>query len=145
VTVFGDTSALVKRYVREPGSDEVAAIDRFAVAQVTRVELPAALWRLNRMRILPPRLTAALVADFEADWFGDETGRRPLLGVVRMTSLVLEDAARLTGVHGLRGYDSIQLASARAVRRADPSITTFAAFDHALRNSAAAEGFVLVP
>ena len=144
MNVYGDSSALVKLYATEPGSDEVREIDRFAAAQTTRVEVPAALWRMNRMRMLTPRLTAALIGEFEADWFGDETGERRF-GIVRMTSLVLEDAARLTGVHGLRGYDAIQLASAKAVRAADPSITTFAVFDGLLRDAAATEGFVLLP
>jgi uncharacterized protein len=144
VNVFGDSSALVKLYANEPNSEIIREIDRFAVAQTTRVEVPAALWRMNRMRLLTPRLTAALVTQFEDDWFGVESapGR---FGVVRMTSLVLEDAARLTGVHGLRVYDAIQLASARAVRAVDPSITTFAVFDGALREAAATEGFVLGP
>jgi len=144
VIVFGDSSALVKLYADETGSEAVREIDRFAVAQTTRVEVPAALWRLHRMRLLTPRLTTALVGQFEADWFGDDTGPGRF-GVVRMTSLVLEDAARLTAVHGLRGYDAIQLASARAVRGADRSITSFAVFDGALRDAAAVEGFVLVP
>jgi uncharacterized protein len=144
VNVFGDSSALVKLYANEPGSDVVREIARFAAAHTTRVEVPAALWKLNRMRLLTPRLTAALVGDFEADWFGDETGARRF-GVVRMTSLVLEDAAHLTGVHGLRENDAIQLASARAVRSADPSVSTFAVFDGALRDAAATEGFVLLP
>lgn len=144
MNVFGDSSALVKLYANESGSEAVREIERFTVAQTARVEVPAALWRLNRMRLLTPRLIAALVGDFEADWFGDDTGGRRF-GVVRMTSLVLEDAAGLTGAHGLRGFDAIQLASARAVRRADPSITTFAVFDGPLRDAAATEGFVLLP
>lgn len=142
--VFGDSSALVKLYADEPGGDTVRGMDRFAVAAVARVEVPAALWRLHRMRVLTPRLVGALIADFEADWFGDDAGGRRF-GIVGLTSLVLEDAARLTGTHGLRGYDAIQLASARAVRAADPSITSFAAFDHNLRDAAATEGFTLVP
>lgn len=142
--VYADSSALVKLYADESGSDLIRTIGEFAVSQVSRVEVPAALWRKSRMGVLPPRLTAALVGDFETDWFGDENGHQRF-GIVRMTTLGLEDAARLTGVHGLRGYDAIQLASACAVRRADPTISTFAVFDTALREAADAERFLLLP
>ncbi len=62
-----------------------------------------------------------------------------------MTASVLEDAARLTGVHGLRAYDAVQLAAAVAVRAVEPSCTELAVFDGALRNAATVEGFTLVP
>jgi predicted nucleic acid-binding protein len=55
------------------------------------------------------------------------------------------DAAGLAGTHGLRAYDAVQLASARAAAAADDRVRTFAAFDGALRDAAAREGFVLVP
>ncbi len=141
---YADSSALVKLYADEFGSDVVRVVPTFAVAQVARVEVPAALWRKQRTGTLTARLAAALIDDFEADWFGDEDGRLRF-GVIRMTSLVMEDAAQLTGAHGLRAYDAIQLSSARAVRAADSTITTFAAFDAALRTAAAAEGFALLP
>ena len=84
-----------------------------------------------------------LIAEFEADWFGtDDEPRR--FSPVRGSSLVLDDAARLTGLHGLRAYDAVQLASARAVRRADPAVGTVATFDHTLRDAAAVEGFTII-
>jgi predicted nucleic acid-binding protein len=48
-------------------------------------------------------------------------------------------------VHGLRAYDAIQLAAARAARGAADGCTTFAAFDTTLRAAAAVEGFALLP
>ena len=64
---YGDASALVKLYADEIDSDAVRGVPMFAVAQVSRVEVPAALGRKDRMGGLTPRLTAALIADFEAD------------------------------------------------------------------------------
>jgi uncharacterized protein len=58
---------------------------------------------------------------------------------------VPEDAARLAAVHGLRAHDAVQLATARAVRAADPAVARFAAFDRGLRAAAAVEGFTPVP
>lgn len=144
MTAFADSSALVKLYVDEDGHEPVRRLGRLVVAQIARVEVPAALWRKQRVLALPRRAAALLVGRFEDDWFGDDTGARRF-DPVRLTAIVLEDAARLTGVHGLRGYDAIQLASARAVRGADPSITSFAVFDRTLRDAAATEGFVPVP
>jgi uncharacterized protein len=84
---------------------------------------------------------SALVAAFEAEYHGP----RPRFGIVAPTVAVLDDAARLTGSHGLRAYDAVQLASARAAAAADDRVRTFAAFDGRLRDAAAREGFVLVP
>lgn len=143
MSCFADSSALVKLYADEPGHDAVRALDGITVAQIARVEVPAALWRKHRTGELSSSAAAVLVAEFEADWFGtDDQPRR--FEPVRMTAFVLEDAARLTGVHGLRAYDAVQLATACAVRDADPDIAVFVAFDRALRDAAAVEGFTTV-
>jgi hypothetical protein len=134
----------VKLYADEPEHEPVRALERIVVAQIARVEVPAALWRKQRTGELSVAEAALLVAQFEADWFGTEEDIRRF-EVVRMAAAVIEDAARLTGAHRLRAYDAVQLASARAVRTADPEITRFAAFDHTLRDAAAADGFTAIP
>ncbi|MDQ2708813.1 MAG: type II toxin-antitoxin system VapC family toxin [Actinomycetota bacterium] len=140
---FADSSALVKLYADEAGHEAVRALDRIVVAQIARVEVPAALWRKQRIGELSAEGAAVLVTAFEADWFGtDQDPRR--FEIARMNQLVIEDAARLTGVHGLRAYDAVQLATARAVRTADPDATRFVAFDRTLRGAAAADGFATV-
>ena len=142
MAVFADSSALVKLYADEPGHESVRALEQVVVAQIARVEVPAALWRKNRMGELSAGAAAVLIAAFEADWFGtDHDPRR--FEVVRMSGPVVEDAARLAGVHGLRAYDAVQLATARAVRVADESIVRFVAFDRVLSGAAAAEGFAI--
>lgn len=140
MAAFADSSALVKLYSDEPGHDVVRALEQVVVAQIARVEVPAALWRKNRMGELSAAAAALLVSAFEADWFGTEQGPRRF-EIVRMSAPVIEDAARLTGVQGLRAYDAVQLATARAVRAADPDIVRFVAFDRALCGAAAADGF----
>jgi len=115
-----------------------------AVAQLARVEVPAALWRKQRMGELSAEDARLLTADFEADYYGtdSEPGR---FAVVVATSSLLDEAARLCASRGLRAYDAVQLSSAIAVRRADESCTKFAAFDGVLRIAAAADGFELLP
>jgi len=114
------------------------------VSCLARVEVPAALWRKHRIGELPAGDAAVLTAEFEADYFGDEdeAGRFAILG---LPAALLDDAARLVATQGLRAYDAVQLASARAARVAEPRCATFACCDQALRSAAAAEGFALVP
>jgi predicted nucleic acid-binding protein len=114
------------------------------VSQLARAEVPAAIWRKHRMGELPSEQARLLVQDFEADYFGS-AGADARFVAIAPVARVLDDAARLAAVHGLRAYDAVQLASARAAQEADPRCSSFAVFDHALRASAAAEGFDVIP
>jgi uncharacterized protein len=144
VAAFADSSAVVKLYADEPGAEAVRQARVLIVSQLARVEVPAALWRKHRLGELSADDTALLVADFEADYFGDEVqpGR---FSVVTVTPAVLDHGARLVGIHGLRAYDAVQLASAMAARSAVPEGVAFAAFDKRLRAAAAAEGLAPLP
>jgi predicted nucleic acid-binding protein len=136
---FADSSALVKLYADEQGSADVRTHPHLVVSQLARVEVPAALWRKHRMDELTATDAGALVADFEADYFGgiDESRR---FSIIAVTAGILDAAARLAGVHGLRAYDALQLASAVAVSAATPEGVGFLAYDFALNAAAAAEG-----
>lgn len=141
---FADSSGLVKLYADEPGADDVRSLPLLIVSQLARVEVPAALWRKNRMGELSASDTTVLLAAFEADYFGTDKDPGRFL-VIAVTGALLDHAARLTGVHGLRAYDAIQLASACAVSAAVTDQVTFTAFDKTLRTAAAAEGLGLLP
>lgn len=146
MTVFADASALVKLYADEEGHEVVRALKGLpvAVAQVSRVEVPAALWRKQRMGDLRPEEARVLTADFESDYYGTAQ-EGPRFVAVSLTDEVLDQAARLCAAHGLRAYDAVQLATALATRSADPSCAAMAAFDSSLRVAAAAEGLELLP
>jgi predicted nucleic acid-binding protein len=144
LSVFADSSAVVKLYADEDAADEVRALGAVAVSVLCRVEVPAALWRKHRLGELDATDAQVLGAEFEADFYGDDR-EPPRFGVVAVTAGIVDDAARLCAVHGLRAYDAVQLASATAARLADPDLQAVAAFDRALRRAAAAEGFTLVP
>ena len=144
MSTFADSSALVKLYSDEPGHEHVRELLSVAVAQLARVEVPAALWRKQRLGELSVDDARLLAADFEADYFGADS-EPPRFAAVATTAGILDEAARLCAAHGLRAYDAVQLSSALAVRHADDSCTAFAAFDRSLRRAAAAEGFDLVP
>ncbi len=142
--VFADTSALVKLYADEPGHERVRELSSLVVSQLARVEVPSAIWRKQRLGELDAGAARLLTSAFEADWAGTEE-ELSRFSVVTPTAAVLEGAARLCAVHGLRAYDAVQLACASAARDAVPECHTFAAFDRHLRGAAAAEGFSLVP
>lgn len=144
MTVFADSSALVKLYADEPGHESVRELPWLVVAALARVEVPSALWRKQGMGELDAGSVRVLTAAFEADWFGTEQGP-PLFIPISTTADVLDEAARLCAVHGLRAYDAVQLASALAARVTVPSCHTVAAFDQQLRAAAAAEGLDLLP
>jgi uncharacterized protein len=144
LTTFVDSSALVKLYADEAGHEEIRALNAVAVAQLARVEVPSAFWRKQRTGELNATDTQLLTAEFEADYFGTED-ERPRFAVAAVTPEILDEAARLCARHGLRAYDAVQLATALAVRTADPSCTDIAVFDTTLRNAAAAEGFRTIP
>jgi uncharacterized protein len=144
VIAFADSSALVKLYADEPDHQLVRRQSSLVVSALARVEVPAAIWRKHRMGELHPADAAVLVAAFEADYHGS-TDDQPRFAVVAATTTVLDAAAALAGVHGLRGYDAVQLASAKAAAGAIPDCRTVAAFDGTLRTAAAKEGFALVP
>ncbi len=112
---YGDSSALAKRYIREVGSawiitlTEPAARNRIYTAQVTGVEIVAALSRRVRTgSMTQPAATVALAAFRDQFW---TRYRR-----VRVTNDVLERAMDLAERRGLRGYDAVQLACALAAR-----------------------------
>lgn len=140
-----DTSAVVKLYAAEYGSHAVGDLSGpLIVSQMTRVEVPAALWRKHRMGELGLESTQVLVAEFEADYFG-APGEAARFSSVRVTAEILEQAVRSTAVHGLKAYDAVQLASAIVTRSADQSCTSCVVFDKSLRAAAALEGFSVLP
>jgi len=144
MTVFADTSALVKLYAYEDGCEQVGVAEPLIISQIARVEVPAALWRKHRMGEIEAADVRVLLDSFKADYSGTEhTPARFARVLVNVE--VLEDAARLVGVHGLRTYDGVQLTCARAVRMIAPECANFAAFDKHLRDAAAREKFTLLP
>lgn len=144
MSIFADASALVKLYADEEGSESVRSRRTLVAASVSRVEVPAALWRKERTGDLTSAEARLLVDDFEADWFGTEV-RPPRFARVDLGAALLDSAAALVAAHGLRAYDGVQLACALAARAAEPEMRELTAYDTSLRRAAAVEGFSLLP
>jgi predicted nucleic acid-binding protein len=134
----------VKLYADEPGHRTIRALRPLVISAIARVEVPSALWRKAGMSELDDGAASVLISAFELDFHGDPQSQ-PRFAVISLTEPVLVTAAREAARHALRAYDAVQLASALAVREADPRCTDFACFDADLRLAASRASFTLVP
>jgi len=139
--LYLDASALVKRYVAEPGSTEVnEAISRAEVigtAIISRVEITAALAKAVRVGVLTPEDAQASLQVFRSEW--------PDLVRVQVTEIVIARADALAWEQGLRGYDAVHLAAASLWQDAMNEPVTLATFDRQLWTAAQRAGLVPYP
>ena len=143
MSVFVDTSALVKLYVAEVDSAVIRGIASVTISELTRAELPAALHRKRRAGELSGQQAEVLARTFEADYYGEDGD--PRFTVMRISDRTMITAAGLVARADLRAGDAIQLASALVARQVGREVTAFATFDARLHTAAAVEGFTLVP
>ncbi len=135
---FIDSSALVKRYIREQGSDWLRReIDKHEViiAQVTMVEVVAALCK---------RLRNGEISKFA---FYQARSRfltglsRNIYKIAELSYPMITEAQKLAFSQNLRAYDAVQLASAlAAIASSDKSRFVFITADSDLEAAARAEG-----
>jgi hypothetical protein len=113
---FFDSSALVKRYAYETGSEWVLALTELTachslyIARITAVEVVSAVTRRQRGGSVSETDAATAMADFRHDLSHQYR-------VVEMTPTVITRAMQLAETHGLRGYDAVQLAAALIVQK----------------------------
>lgn len=108
MNLFLDSSALAKRYVREPGSElverRIQEADAVAVAVLCYPEIVSALQRRRREGKLTVPIAEAAQTALEHH-LGD-------MSVVQLTSDVLERAVQLLKEHPLRAADALHVACA---------------------------------
>jgi predicted nucleic acid-binding protein len=140
---FFDSSAVVKNYVQETGTNWVKAIFNSTatkiiyVASITRVEVISAFTRRVKGKTLSAKDANIVSQQFKNDFAGD-------LRVLEITPDLLDEAVALTETHALRGYDAIQLASAVELSKEIVSLKLgtliFVSADNELNSAAQAEG-----
>ncbi len=142
---FVDSSALVKRYVRENGTAWVRGITRrlsstdIYIALITAVEVTSAIAR-HRGGKLSAAKASSLLSRFRTHLAGRYLPSQ-------ITSALINDAMALANRHRLRAYDAVQLAAALDVYR-DWSANRLGAFvfvsaDRDLNKAATAEGLTV--
>jgi len=108
LVTYLDTSALLKRYVREAGSEAFQhwwpSIDLVGTVGITRAEMAAALARGKRLGWLGDAGARDAWEAFLEDW---ET-----LVVIETSSSLVARAGELAWEYDLRGYDAVHLAGA---------------------------------
>ena len=139
--IYLDTSALIKRYVRESGSDELNSL--LAVASltgasvITWAEMAAATAKAKRMNFITSEEADSAWRKFRSEWAS--------LALIEVSSTLVIRAGDLAWDHGLRGYDSVHLASALMWQEALGERIRLAAFDHRLWESAERLGLLVWP
>ena len=130
MTIYADTSALLKRYVDEPDSEravELLASDpevltgRHAVVEVRR----------NLARLLPSTAATAARAAFAEDLAS--------LSIIELDAATCELAATIAEQTGVRTLDAMHLGAARRLGTA----LTFLTFDVRQAQAARALGFAV--
>lgn len=135
---YFDTSALVKRYVTEVGSDWVRSIvdplhgHDIYVAKITGPEAVAAFAR----QVPPLAQLATVLAELKSD-FQNQYQQ------LTLADSVIATAMRLAEAHRLRGYDAVQLMCAVELQRLREAAglppLVFICADRLLNQAAAAE------
>ncbi len=105
--IYLDTSALLKQYIQEAGSEEVAKLlasaDSTGTNSLTYVEMASAISRAVRMKLVSADEAQTTWEDFLVDW--------ELLVRLDVSGQITKRAAALAWEHGLRGYDAVHFAS----------------------------------
>lgn len=133
MTLYIDTSSLVKLYVNETGSapvrQAVGQASVLATSMIAYAEMRAALARLRREGHMTASGFALTKRQFEEYW--------PTYLRVDVTDALCRAAGDLAEHYGLRGFDSIHLASfAEIARRAGIKESRFSCFDARLNQAA---------
>jgi uncharacterized protein len=134
MTLYLDTSSLVKLYADEPGSDQVrqdfSECTAGATSIVSYAEARAAFARRRREGLITASAFRLVKRDFDADW--------PAYLVVEPTIELCRTAGDLAERYQLRGFDSIHLATFLQIAQERQSVETrFSSFDRALNRAAA--------
>jgi len=110
--IYLDTSALVKRYVEERGSDVIQGLFRkenVITSKVSYVEALAAFSRRRREGFIPPDRYIYVCSSFDLEW--------EAYTVVELSDGILKFTRELISKHPLRALPAIHLASALIIRQ----------------------------
>jgi len=127
--LFLDTSALAKRYVAEPGSEELerlfsSLVSEAFISTLALVEFGSALGRKWKTREIGRTQASQAMREFEKDW-------QSVFIKIPVSEGLAESAASLALSLSLKGADAVHLASAQAA-----GIDLFVASDRPLSEAA---------
>lgn len=138
--LYCDTSALVKLYVQESGSEIVSGLSAdaqaVAVSRIAWAEAHSAFARRAREVSVDAPVMELAKAALRDDWSA--------FVIIDVTQALVELAGEYADIFALRAYDSVQLATASEVARITQSPTLFGSFDARLNKAAKALGLSII-
>ena len=141
MNLYADTSALIKKYVKEAGSEQVIAhFSQYLIigtAALTQAEMASAMSKAVRLRWVEESEIIVAWQDFLSHW--------PSYIRFPVSAGVVEGAASIAWRHGLPAYDSVHLASALAWKNVTGDQVVFACYDARLLKAARQEGLQVWP
>jgi len=139
--LYLDTSALVKRYIREVGTDEVMALLESAgsvgSASLTKVEMAAAFEKTVRQGWVKRKIAMQAWHDFLGHWSSFTR--------LNASSGTVERASSLAWEYSLRGYDAMHLACTLLWKETLETQITMATFDRDLWQASNKAGLAVWP
>ncbi len=136
--LYCDTSALIKRYVEEEGTEKVDALWSDACAIATSVVAFAETFSAFRRKLREGLLSDEEYVGLEKK-FREDYKQLILVPIKSELDAVIEDLIRR---HPLKGFDAIHLASALVFKELQVSAPIFACFDNTLNKAAMKEGIM---
>lgn len=133
-----ETSALVKLYVQEAGTDRLIKIaslkeNQLALLALSQVEFSSALYRRQRSGDIGKQDGALILKSFDLHL-------RTRFLRQSVNDAVLDSASELTGKYSLRAYDAIQLAGCIVFQKTVSETPIFICSDKELLSAAQDEG-----
>lgn len=139
--LYLDTSALVKKYVMEAGSDAVNRVvseaEIMGISVIGRIEMVAAFGKAVRIGRLEEEVALAALQLFRNEW--------GTLAQIQVTEMVIARAEIFAWEYRLRGYDAVHLASALIWQEVVEQPVTMALFDKKLWTAVKQVGLIPFP
>jgi uncharacterized protein len=146
IAYFFDSSATVKRYSKEIGTNFVTSLFKpstknvIYVSEIALAEVVSALSRQKRGKFLNSAQCDKAIKRFRRTF-------KLRLKKLAVDNLVIEQASLLAEKHYLRGYDAVQLASALEIQKTRNSFGAssliFISADNTLNQAALNEGLTI--
>ena len=137
MTLFFDTSALIKRYVIEEGSKKVDKLmdraDNIIVSAITEIEAHSTFKRLLMEKAISQTDYKTLITEFEIDY--------PYFSKIIFDNLIVTNAKLLIDKYQLKTLDSIQLGTALLLK---DEIDYFIVCDSKLVKAGKKEGLKII-
>jgi uncharacterized protein len=143
---FLDSSALVKRYIREQGSTWICNLfeppldNQFFLAAIAGVEIISAITRRAKNQSINVANAIAIHSQFKQDFHTE-------FQIIEISGKIINSAINMAELYNLRGYDAVQLASARELNMLSIqnglSEINFVSADNDLNTAALAEGLII--